>query len=496
MNVVPAGPAVPADIANTAETADRAPVNLRQHAQARSNAAATAATAATGPRPKMRVLYLCHRPPYPPDKGEKIRAFHQIRALSRRHQVHLLALADGEVPGLAPLQELCDRVEIFPIQRSSAYARAVLGVFRPRPLTLSFFDSAEMEQRAEELARTERFDLVVVYSSSMARYAEPFIRTGVPAVLDMVDVDSAKWGQYARFASLALRPVYALEARRMQAYEASLAGRFERIVLATGNETRLLKELAPGARAATIPNGVDLDFFRPLNLSKTPHPTIVFTGQMDYFANVDGVVHFSRESLPRLRQRFPDLEFLIVGRSPSPAVRALGELPGVHVTGAVGDVRPFLDRAWAFVAPLRIAQGVQNKILEAMAMDLPVVCTDKVFAGLSEGGFRHGRDLLAAATGEELEGCLVSLLEDAGARARLAECARQRLGVSYRWGTSMERFEEILVSAAASGGGGGAGSAGTEGAVGIRPVTHTGSLPRVAPSALVKEPATGEFRSA
>lgn len=454
-----------------------APVDLRQHAQSRP-------TATTGePKAKMRVLYLCHRLPYPPDKGDKIRAFHQIRALARRHEVHLLTLADCQVPDLTPLRDLCERVEVFPIQRSSAYARAALGVFRPRPLTLSFFDSSELEQRAAELARTERFDLVLVYSSSMARYAEPFIDSGVPAVLDMVDVDSAKWGQYSRFASLPMRQVYALEARRLQAYEATLAGRFERIVLATGNETRLLKAFAPDARAATIPNGVDLDFFQPLNLTRTPHPTLVFTGQMDYFANVDGVTHFSREILPRLRQRFPDLEFLIVGRSPSPAVRALGELPGVHVTGAVGDVRPFLDRAWAFVAPLRIAQGVQNKVLEAMAMGLPVVCTDKVFAGLSEGGFRHGRDLLAASTDEGLEESLVSLLQDADARARLAECARQRLGASYRWGTNMERFEEILVSAASAGS--------TAGSAAV-----SDSLPRIAPSPRREEPAAGEFRSA
>jgi sugar transferase (PEP-CTERM/EpsH1 system associated) len=419
-------------------------VRLRQHAQTRPSQESRL------PRQPLRILYLCHRVPYPPDKGEKIRAFHEIRALSRRHRVHLLTLADCEVPDLRPLEELCERVEVFPLQRSAAYLRAalgaVMGLIRPQPLTLSFFESAELRSRVEELARSESFDLVVAYSSAMAPYVEPF--QGTPAVLDMVDVDSAKWAQYSRFASLPLRPVYALEARRLQAYEASLSGRFERIVLATGNETRLLKGFAPDAKAATIPNGVDLDFFQPMDLPKTPHPALVFTGQMDYFANIDGVVHFSHNVMPRLRRRFPDLELLIVGRSPAPAVRALCELPGVYVTGAVGDVRPFLERAWAFVAPLRIAQGVQNKVLEAMAMNLPVVCTDRVFAGLSEGGFRHGRDLLAAADDEGLEACLTSVLEDAEMRAGLAECARQRLSISYRWTANMDRFEEILTSAA------------------------------------------------
>lgn len=418
------------------------PVNLLQHAQARE-----AAMPAAEPRQKLRLLYLCHRVPYPPDKGDKIRAFNEIRALSKRHRVHLLTLADSEVPDLAPLEEMCERVEVFPVQRTGAYVRAALGIFSSRPLTLAFFDSAELRQRAEELARSERFDLVVAYCSAMAPYVEPFAAAGTPAVLDMVDVDSSKWAQYSRYAPLPMRPVYALEARRLQEYEAALADRFERIVLATGNETRLLKTFAPEANAATVPNGVDLDFFRPLDLPRSPHPTIVFTGQMDYFANVDGMVHFSRNLFPRLRQRFPDLELLIVGRSPAPAVRALDELPGVHVTGAVGDVRPFLARAWAFVAPLRIAQGVQNKVLEAMAMNVPVVCTDRVFAGLSEGGFRHGRDLLAASSDQGFEDSLASLLGDAHARGQLAEQARRRLSLSYRWTTNMDRFEEILVSA-------------------------------------------------
>lgn len=407
----------------------------------------------TRPRPEaaagMNILYLCHRVPYPPDKGDKIRAFHQIRALARRHRVHLLTLTDGAVPDLTPLYNLCERVEVFPVHRPSAYLRSALGalkVWRPRPLTLAFFDSEELRRRVEELARSERFDVVVAYSSAMAPYAAPF--TGVPSVLDMVDVDSAKWAQYSRFARRPMRPVYALEARRLRAYEAEVAQRFDRVILATANEARQLRELAPGAKVVAVPNGVDFNYFRQLDLPKSTSPVLVFTGQMDYFANVDGVVFFAREVFPRLRLRFPDLEFIVVGRSPAPAVRALGEIPGVVVTGAVGDVRPFLARAWAFVAPLRIAQGVQNKVLEAMAMGLPVVCSERVLAGIAEGGFRHGRDLLAASGAEELGNCLASLLEDAAMRERLADCARQLLGAAYRWGANLEKFEEQLAAAA------------------------------------------------
>jgi sugar transferase (PEP-CTERM/EpsH1 system associated) len=398
------------------------------------------------PRAGLKILFLCHRIPFPPDKGEKIRAFHEIRGLARRHRIHLLTLADGAVPDLAPLEALCERVEVFPLSRPAAYVRAALRVLRPGPLTLSFFQSAELAERMRELARTERFDVMVVYCSGVAPYAE--LMPDVPAVLDMVDVDSAKWAQYARFAPLPLRAVYALEARRLRRYEASLAGRFQRIFLATGNETRLYKTFAPQARAETVLSGVDLDYFQPLDLPKSPHPALVFTGQMDYFANVDGVVHFSRQVFPRLRQRFPDLELLVVGRSPTAAVRDLGDLPGVQVTGAVGDVRPFLARAWAFVAPLRIAQGVQNKVLEAIASNLPVVCSERVLAGLSDGGFRSGRDLLAASSNEEMERAVASLIEDPQARERLAANARQRLLATYRWGANLDRLEELVGASA------------------------------------------------
>ena len=398
------------------------------------------------PRAGLKILFLCHRVPYPPDKGEKIRAFHMIRGLARRHKVHLLTLADGAVPDLTQLEELCEAVEVFPLSRPAAYVRAALRVLRPGPLTLSFFESDELSNRLKELARHERFDVMVVYCSAMAPYAA--LLPDVPAVLDMVDVDSAKWAQYARFAPLHLRPVYALEARRLRRYEASLASRFQRITLTTANEARLYKSFAPQARVETVLCGVDFDFFQPLDLPKSPKPSLVFTGQMDYFANVDGVVHFAREVFPRLRQRFPDLEFVVVGRSPAPAVRALGELPGVQVTGAVGDVRPFLARAWAFVAPLRIAQGVQNKVLEAMASNLPVAVSDRVLAGLSDGGFRSGRDLLAASSDEEMERAVATLVEDPAAGERLAEHARQRLLATYRWASNLDRFEDLVGASA------------------------------------------------
>jgi polysaccharide biosynthesis protein PslH len=400
-----------------------------------------------GGRERLRILYICHRIPYPPDKGDRIRAYHQIRALAERHRLHLLTLCEGPVPRLDALTEVCEKVEVFPVSSPGGYLRAAAGAVRPAPLTLSFFHSRELAARVAALAKEGGYDAVVAFSSSMGPYAARL--APVPLILDMVDVDSAKWEQYARFAPIPLGAVYRLEAKRLRAYEAELARGAARVVLATAAERDLLAGFAPAARAVAIPNGVDLDFFSPLPLPKAKRPTLVFTGQMDYFANVDGIVHFADAVLPRLQERFPDLELLIVGRAPHRRVRALAERPGIHVTGAVGDVRPFLARAWVFVAPLRIAQGVQNKVLEALASNLPVVASQRVFAGLADGGFKDGEDLLVGGDDAALAERLAELLADPEARERLAAGGRRRLAAVYRWPASVARFEELVAEAVA-----------------------------------------------
>ncbi|HYH45947.1 MAG TPA: TIGR03087 family PEP-CTERM/XrtA system glycosyltransferase [Thermoanaerobaculia bacterium] len=395
----------------------------------------------------LRILYLCHRTPFPPNKGDKLRAFHQIRALSKRHRIDLLTLADQaeDMERTKPLLQWCERVEAFRIHRSAGYLRSALGALSRRPLSLAFFESGALARRVAELAAAEHYDVVLAYSSSMAPYAE--LVPDVPKVLDMGDVDSAKWVQYARFSSFPKRQIYALEARRLAAYEAEVSRRMARVVLVTSQETALLQKAVPEAPAVTVPNGVDFEFFRPLELPRAEVPTLVFTGQMDYFANVDGVTWFARQVFPGLRARFPDVEFLIVGRNPAPAVRALADLPGVTVTGTVGDVRPFLARSWVFVAPLRIAQGVQNKVLEAMASELPVACTGRVFAGLGDGGFRPDEDLVAADDPAALRDGIARLLGDADLRRATAERARRKLAAAFTWDHNLESMERVLTDA-------------------------------------------------
>jgi sugar transferase (PEP-CTERM/EpsH1 system associated) len=394
------------------------------------------------------ILYLCHRLPYAPDKGCRLRAYHHLKGLARRHDVHLLTFAErrSDVERAASLQDLCSTVEVFLLPPAASYLRCALSSWRPRPLTHSFFASDSLRRRVQEVARATSCDGVVAFSSAMGPYAE--LVPDARRVLDMVDVDSEKWRQYARRGPLHMRPIHALEARRMRRYEAAVTRRFDWVTLATDREAELLRGFAPSERVVTLRNGIDLDFFRPLPLPRSPHPTLVFTGQMDYFPNVDAAVRFARRTLPRLRARFPDLELLLVGRSPARAIQSLQHLPGVTVTGEVDDVRPYLARGWVSIAPLRIAQGVQNKVLEAMGMGLPVVCSTAVFAGLADAGFRDGDELLVAADEERVLHHLGALLADGGQRERMAAAARRRLIAAYSWESSAERLEELVTDRA------------------------------------------------
>ncbi len=396
----------------------------------------------------MKIVFLCQRVPFPPNKGERTRAFHQIRWLAQEHAVHVLALAESaaEAAGAEELGRLCESVEVFRRGPRTSKVRAAIAAATGAPLTPAFFLSFELARRVRWIARRSPPDAVVACSSSMAQYARMF--RGVPKLLDLVDVDSAKWAGFAEQASLPWRLVYRLEARRLRAYEREQAAAFERIALTTECELEKLRELAPAANAFVLRMGIDASAFGAVARDEAPVPTLLFTGQMDYLPNVAAVTHFGRQVFPRLRRRRPTLEFKIVGRNPSPAVDALTTVAGIDVTGEVPDIAPYLARAWVFVAPLRETVGVPSKILEAMAACVPTVATAAAVRGLA-GEVQDGRDLLVADDDEGLAGALERLLSQRHLRERIGASGRRFVCRSYAWQESGRRLEEALREIAA-----------------------------------------------
>lgn len=393
----------------------------------------------------MRILYLAQRVPYPPDRGDKIATYHHIRHLARHHEVAIACLADGvdDLANTAGLADLVESIDAVPLSRQRGRLRTLAALATGSPLTLAYFGEPELHARVRERVRSGRFDAIVVYSSGMAQFVEDV--TQVPRVMFFSDLDSLKWRQYAQSTLPPMRWVYGLEARRLLGYERHIAATFDHSLVCSERELKDCRRLMPEARVSCVSNGVDLDHFKPLALPKIGH-SLIFTGVMDYLPNVDGVTWFCDEVLPLIREKIPDVSFTICGSRPVRKVRALAEIPGVTVTGRVPDVRQHLSKASVAVIPLRMARGIQNKLLEAMAMGLPTVATTIAFDGVEA---ESGTDLLVAGEPAEFAAQVVRLLKDEPLRHEMGRSARVAMEENYSWDMQLAQLEHTIEQVAA-----------------------------------------------
>ncbi len=395
------------------------------------------------------LLFLAHRVPYPPNKGDKIRSYHVLRHLAARYEVHLAAFVDDErdLAHADVLRRICKSVHLVPLNPTRARIRSLAGLLDGRPLGLPYYHDRAMWDHVRGLAAQRSIERVFVFSSTMAPYAGPF--AGIPRILDMCDVDSDKWTQYARRHSWPLSWIYGREGELLGAFERRCALDFDATLLASDNEAECLRRLAPESakKVHSMRNGVDVEFFDPAREFASPFAAgeepIVFTGAMDYWANIDAVTWFAREVLPAVRKRRPDARFYIVGSNPADAVRRLASLPSVIVTGSVPDVRPYLRHARVVVAPLRVARGIQNKVLEALAMSRFVVFTPAAMEGLDY------RPVPATATAEEPDRFaaeVAAAVESANGSPGGFVAGRQYVCQHYSWSTSLARLTGLLAA--------------------------------------------------
>jgi sugar transferase (PEP-CTERM/EpsH1 system associated) len=285
------------------------------------------------------------------------------------------------------------------------------------------------------------YDLIFVHCSSVAPYVAE--AHGPLKVLDYGDMDSQKWREYSAQRSLPLSAGYWLEAVKLERVEKQLAGKFDFCTCTTRAELETLRGFGVGGPTGWFPNGVDCDFFAPGG-ERYDENLITFVGRMDYYPNQQGVRFFCRDVLPLLRQRQPEVRFEVVGADPPPSIRKLAALPGVTVTGSVPDVRPFVRRAALTVAPLEIARGTQNKILESMAMGVPVVCSEQAAGGVDA---IPGEHILVARTPQEYVAAIVSILQSPQARGTLAAKGRARVLTNHTWASSMRQLDTLLTEA-------------------------------------------------
>ena len=391
-----------------------------------------------------RMLFISHRIPYPPDRGEKIRGWNLIQHLGKKYRLHYGCLIDdpADWQHVPRLSALCTDFAAFGIDKRWQKLRSLLR-FRPgRPLMLDYYDHPALRRWARETLARERIDIVYIYSTAMAPYV---LNTNGPRrILDMQDIDSEKWTQYAAQSRWPMRLVWAREGRTLLAYERLAAMACERTLFVSEQECRRFAELVPEARDRIdrLEQGVDLQQFSPDAVLDNPYPDaaprLVFTGNMDYWPNADAAIFFAREVMPLLRGRDPAPRFVIVGANPTPEVQALAG-PDVQVTGRVPDVRPYVAHAAVSVAPLRLARGIQNKVLEAMALGRPVVASPQAFEGVRA---EAGQDLLVGDGAAALARLVAEVLD--GAHPSLGSSGRRAVERGYTWAGTLARLDGFL----------------------------------------------------
>lgn len=398
----------------------------------------------------MKILMICHRLPYPPNKGEKIRSYHELKYLAERHDLWCAALTDDEPSAdeVECVRAMCRAVAVAKVRPAVAALRGALSVTVGGTFTEGYFRTHRLRDVVDQWSREVRFDAVLAFGSSVARLG---LRVDAPRrIVDFCDIDSAKWSSYAKLARGPKRWLYQAEANRLARCELELARAYDVALVISPREASAFRAIeqrlgaseagAPPCRVRVVRNGIDLEAYPFAPLPAGP-PTVGFVGTMDYPPNVDAVCWFAESVWPRVRERVPDARFLVVGRSPSHQVRALAERAGIDVTGSVRDIVAYLHEMHVCVVPTRIVHGLQNKVLEAMAAGRAVVVTPPVAESIGE---EPTPGLLVAAEPSEFAARVSGLLCDREACRTSGEAGRSFVAERFQWDDALARLEEDL----------------------------------------------------
>lgn len=390
------------------------------------------------------ILFLAHRVPWPPDRGDKIRSHHIVRHLCGLAPVHLACFAD-DLSEAAVQHELGDGLassEII-IRQKPVWLAGIEALVRGRPISLTSFESDQIRAFVDKTVRDRNISCIFVFSGQMAQYIPASFAGRV--VMDFVDVDSAKFESYGASGSGPMKWIHRREARLLSNFEHDVAKNADFSLFVSEAEAELFR-IRAGQKSENIRamgNGIDFTFYDPLDVQAVERnsnaPMILFTGQMDYLPNVEAVSSFVSDAMPIIRQSHPDARFVIAGRAPTRDVIKLDGFNGTEVVGAVDDIRKWLVTADVVVAPLRIARGIQNKVLEAMAMNKPIVASSAAAQGIEA---IHGKHFLVAETVQDEAKAVLDLLNDPTRATALGNAAGKLMRNRYGWGDQLESLAE------------------------------------------------------
>jgi len=393
------------------------------------------------------ILYLVHRLPYPPNKGDKITSFNLLKYLSKRYKVYLGCFIDDteDWQYSEHVESFCEDSCIVDLNPKKAKILSIRGLFTGEPLTIPYYRNKELQKWVDKVIDQNSIDSVLIFSGAMAQYVSGKVDDKIRTVLDLEDVDSDKWRLYAKDHQWPMSWLYQRESERLLAFEKAMADEFDVTVLVSKEEADFFKQLAPelSDKIVNRVQGVDSEFFSPELSYENPYPenalVLTFTGAMDYWPNINAAVWFAEEIFPNIKQQFEQVVFYIVGMNPSDEVKKLAEKEAVFVTGGVPDVRPYIAHSTAAVVPLRLARGIQNKVLEAMAMQKPILATSNAMQGIVlTTGFTP---LVADDELSLVDGAIAILSGDIEQNVKVGrDCVLEH----YNWDTNLRRIELLL----------------------------------------------------
>ncbi|MBK6508973.1 MAG: TIGR03087 family PEP-CTERM/XrtA system glycosyltransferase [Haliea sp.] len=393
-----------------------------------------------------KLLYLVHRLPFPPNKGDKISSNNMLNYFSGRWRVHLGTFVDDpdDWQYVNLVREKCEDSCIVELPRRKRLTGSLFGLLTGQALSLSYYDNAQLQAWVRDSIARECPDAVLVFSGVMGRFVKDLLPAHVPVVFDAEDVDSEKWRSYAQAKRWPISWLYRREAKKLLAYEREMASSTHVSIFVSQEEAALFKQLAPESahKVHYRTQGVDSAYFDPALSYDNPYQSgqkvLVFTGAMDYWPNVEAVKWFCQHVLQAVLAREPEFLFCIVGMKPTEDVKQLGKLPGVRVTGGVPDVRPYLHHALAACLPLQLARGIQNKALEAMSMTLPVLATEDALVGIVD--YPGVLATVANDADAMISAAVVLLAVPRQANTAGRACVLEH----YNWDTNLRRMERFL----------------------------------------------------
>jgi sugar transferase (PEP-CTERM/EpsH1 system associated) len=402
---------------------------------------------------KPEILYIAHRIPYPPNKGDKIRSFNEIKYLSKKFTIDLVCLADdpADMKFAGQLKKYCRRVVVFRLKHIIGKIKGLFSLLKGKSISEGYFFHLGMAVTIERWLAKYPYKAILCFSSPMAVYLDS-TRVNksrkIRCIMDFCDLDSDKWLQYARKRGGLPGLIYRLESYRLFKFEKKINQSFDSSVFVSQKEQLLFKNAYPKARnLVTIRNGVDVDFFSPgpddgLEDPPKKGPVLMFAGVMDYYANVDGVLWFCQRIFPLIKKQIPDVCLVIAGSRPVSSIQKLNNRDDIRVTGYVRDIRPWYARADVCIVPLRIARGVQNKVLEAMAMAKPMVSTPEALQGIC---CLSGHHLVSADTPGAFAQAVVDVLKNPDHARKLSQSARKFVQKEYDWARCLNPLERLIL---------------------------------------------------